>query len=137
MMIHYNIIHYIVWIVKHFPSFFSVSRIKSARLHSFPVQPFLFADPSGSVGAHSPRFPAHPHPARRRGFSRPGAAARIRAEKYRQAANRLLRGRRLPVLFLFFESRIYFSACSASSQEQIESNVYESSRSRTSFEISL
>lgn len=60
-----------------------------------------------------------------------------RAEKHRQAANRLLRGRRLPVLFLFFESRIYFSACSASSQEQIESNVYESSRSRTSFEISL
>lgn len=46
-------------------------------------------------------------------------------------------GRRLPGLFLFFESRIHFSACSASSQEQIESNVYESSRSRTSFEISL
>lgn len=66
-----------------------------------------------------------------------GAAARMRAEKHGQAANRLLRGRRLPVLFLFFESRIYFSACSASSQEQIESNVYESSRSRTSFEISL
>ena len=122
MMIHYNIIHYIVWIVKHFPSFFSVSRIKSARLHSFPVQPFLFR--------RSVRR-------RRRGFSRPGAAARMRAEKNRQAANRLLCGRRLPVLFLFFESRIHFSACSASSQEQIESNVYESSRSRTSFEISL
>ena len=69
--------------------------------------------------------------------ARPGAAARMRAEKNRQAANRLLCGRRLPVLFLFFESRIHFSACSASSQEQIESNVYESSRSRTSFEISL
>ena len=122
MMIHYNIIHYIVWIVKHFPSIFSVSRIKSARLHSFPVQPFLFR--------RSVRQ-------RRRGFSRPGAAARMRAEKNRQAANRLLCGRRLPVLFLFFESRIHFSACSASSQEQIESNVYESSRSRTSFEISL
>lgn len=82
-----------------------------------------------------PAAAAHPPPARR-GFSRPGAT-RMRAEKHRQAANRLLRGRRLPVLFLFFESRIYFSACSASSQEQIESNVYESSRSRTSFEISL
>ena len=70
----------------------------------------------------------------------PPAFRRIRtprAEKYRQAANRLLCGRRLPVLFLYFESRIHFSACSASSQEQIESNVYESSRSRTSFEISL
>lgn len=137
MMIHYNIIHYIVWIVKHFPSIFSVSRIKSARLHSFPVQPFLFrrsvrqrrrTQPPLS-GASAPRTAARlfPH----------GAAARMRAEKHRQAANRLLRGRRLPVLFLFFESRIYFSACSASSQEQIESNVYESSRSRTSFEISL
>lgn len=83
-----------------------------------------------------PAAAAHPPPARR-GFSRPGAAVRIRAEKYRQAANRLLCGRRLPVLFLYFESRIHFSACSASSQEQIESNVYESSRSRTSFEISL
>lgn len=136
MMIHYNIIHYIVWIVKHFPSIFSVSRIKSARLHSFPVQPFLFrrsvrrrrTQPPLS-GASAPRTAARlfPH----------GAAARIRAEKHRQAANRLLCGRRLPVLFLFFESRIHFSACSASSQEQIESNVYESSRSRTSFEISL
>ena len=136
MMIHYNIIHYIVWIVKHFPSFFSVSRIKSARLHSFPVQPFLFrrsvrqrrTQPPFS-GASAPRAAAR--------LSRPGAAARMRAEKHRQAANRLLCGRRLPVLFLFFESRIHFSACSASSQEQIESNVYESSRSRTSFEISL
>lgn len=90
-----------------------------------------------------PAAAAHAAPAFRRIRPPRGAAfpapapPRACAEKYRQAANRLLRGRRLPVLFLFFESRIYFSACSASSQEQIESNVYESSRSRTSFEISL
>ena len=136
MMIHYNIIHYIVWIVKHFPSIFSVSRIKSARLHSFPVQPFLFRRSVRRRRTQPPAF-RHirtPHGAR---LFPHGAAARMRAEKHRQAANRLLCGRRLPVLFLFFESRIHFSACSASSQEQIESNVYESSRSRTSFEISL
>lgn len=92
-----------------------------------------------------PAASAHAAPAFRRIRTPHGGAAfpapappRMRAEKkYRQAANRLLCGRRLPVLFLFFESRIHFSACSASSQEQIESNVYESSRSRTSFEISL
>lgn len=91
-----------------------------------------------------PAAAAHAAPAFRRIRPPRGGAAfpapappRACAEKYRQAANRLLRGRRLPVLFLYFESRIYFSACSASSQEQIESNVYESSRSRTSFEISL
>lgn len=91
-----------------------------------------------------PAAAAHAPPAFRRirtphgGAAFPAPAPRACAlKKYRQAANRLLRGRRLPVLFLFFESRIHFSACSASSQEQIESNVYESSRSRTSFEISL
>lgn len=136
MMIHYIIIHYIVWIVKHFPSIFSVSRIKSARLHSFPVQPFLFRR-SVRRRRTQPPLSGASAPRTARGFSRPGAAARMRAEKNRQAANRLLCGRCLPVLFLFFESRIHFSACSASSQEQIESNVYESSRSRTSFEISL
>lgn len=88
---------------------------------------------------------AHAPPAFRRirtphggtAFPAPAPPRACALKKYRQAANRLLRGRRLPVLFLFFESRIHFSACSASSQEQIESNVYESSRSRTSFEISL
>lgn len=92
-----------------------------------------------------PAAAAHAAPAFRRirpprggaAFPAPAPPRAFALKKYRQAANRLLRGRRLPVLFLFFESRIYFSACSASSQEQIESNVYESSRSRTSFEISL
>ena len=117
--------------------FFRIPYKKRAAAQ-FPCAAVFIPQIRPAAAAHAvPRFPAHPHPARRRGFSRPGAAARMRAEKHRQAANRLLCGRRLPVLFLFFESRIHFSACSASSQEQIESNVYESSRSRTSFEISL
>lgn len=117
--------------------FFRIPYKKRAAAQ-FPCAAVFIPQIRPAASAHAaPRFPAPPHPARRRGFSRSGAAARMRAEKHRQAANRLLCGRRLPVLFLFFESRIHFSACSASSQEQIESNVYESSRSRTSFEISL
>lgn len=121
-----------------FPIVFFRIPYKKRAAAQFPCAAVFIPQIRPAAAAHAaPRFPAHPHPARRRGFSHPGAAARMRAEKYRQAANRLLCGRRLPVLFLFFESRIHFSACSASSQEQIESNVYESSRSRTSFEISL
>lgn len=117
--------------------FFRIPYKKRAAAQ-FPCAAVFIPQIRPAASAHTaPAFRHIRPPARRRGFSRPGAAARIRAEKYRQAANRLLCGRRLPVLFLFFESRIYFSACSASSQEQIESNVYESSRSRTSFEISL
>ena len=91
-----------------------------------------------------PAASAHTAPAFRRIRTPHGSAAfpapappRACALKNTGRLRTALRGRRLPVLFLFFESRIHFSACSASSQEQIESNVYESSRSRTSFEISL
>ena len=117
--------------------FFRIPYKKRAAAQ-FPCAAVFIPQIRPAAAAHAaPAFRRIRPPARRRGFSRPGAAARIRAEKYRQAANRLLCGRRLPVLLLYFESRIHFSACSASSQEQIESNVYESSRSRTSFEISL
>lgn len=91
-----------------------------------------------------PAASAHAPPAFRRIRTPHGGAAfpapappRACALKNTGRLRTALRGRRLPVLFLYFESRIHFSACSASSQEQIESNVYESSRSRTSFEISL
>lgn len=116
--------------------FFRIPYKKRAAAQ-FPCAAVFIPQIRPAASAHAPpafRRIRTPHGAR---LVPHGAAARMRAEKHRQAANRLLCGRRLPVLFLFFESRIYFSACSASSQEQIESNVYESSRSRTSFEISL
>lgn len=116
--------------------FFRIPYKKRAAAQ-FPCAAVFIPQIRPAASAHAPPLSGASAPRTARGFSRPGAAARMRAEKHRQAANRLLRGRRLPVLFLFFESRIYFSACSVSSQEQIESNVYESSRSRTSFEISL
>lgn len=120
-----------------FPIVFFRIPYKKRAAAQFPCAAVFIPQIRPAASAHAaPAFRVSAPRAAARLFPH-GAAARMRAEKHRQAANRLLCGRCLPVLFLFFESRIHFSACSASSQEQIESNVYESSRSRTSFEISL
>ena len=58
MMIHYNIVHYIVWIVKHFSSIFSVFRYKKVwGCTEVSVQPFLYLTLQADLSQHTGRYP--------------------------------------------------------------------------------